>query len=129
MRNKSIRRVVQINDIVLDYPLQLSSELIKDDFYGETSLSIRGNPVGFLKNKECCTNEVTIYSGDNGWVSDGVLGKLDALNKLGVLTVLFDDGSTEQDTYYFNCATIPLEKTPLYDGSRWNKVVLNLIRG
>jgi hypothetical protein len=122
-----LKRVVSIDGITLDNKCFISSEFDIDDYIGESSLAIDGSSVVFVQAKGSMTKEVSITSKDSGWISrdtkDALSNTVDELSK----TVVFDDNTS--NTYYFDHSTTPIKFTPLYEGSLWYNVEINLLKG
>lgn len=122
-----MKRVVSIDSVVLDYKCFISSEFDVDDYLGKSSIAIDGSSVVFIQAKGSMTKVVSIYSKDSGWIhkdtKDSLIDTVDNLAKI----VTFDDSS--QDTYHYDFTQIPLEFTPLYEGSLWYTIKINLVKG
>ena len=122
-----MKRVVSIDGVTLDNPCFITSEFDIDDFIGDRSIAIDGSSVLFVQAKGSLTREVQIYSKTSGWVTKETKDLLiDTVDELGKL-VIFDDAS--QATYYYDHTKTPLKVDPLYEGSLWYNVEINLLKG
>ena len=122
-----MKKVISIDGIDLDHPLYISSEFDVDDYIGFRSVAIDGSSVMFIQAKGAMTKEVSIYSKDNGWISETTKALLMASVDNQSIVVEFDDLSNA--TYYFNHTKVPMEFTPLFEGSLWFTVKINLLKG
>ena len=122
-----MKRVVSIDGITFDNKLFISSEFDIDNYIGERSIAIDGSSIMFVQAKGSMTSDVSVYSKDSGWIhrdtKDLLTNNVDELGKL----LVFDD--TSSYTYYYDHTKIPLEFTPLFEGSLWYTVTINLVKG
>ena len=122
-----MKRVVSIDGIAFSNKLFISSEFDVDDFIGESTLAIDGSSVVFVQAKGAFTKEVSIDSKDSGWVhkdvKDLLMNNVDELSKL----VVFDDATN--GTYYYDHTKVPIQFAPLFEGSLWYTVTINLVKG
>ena len=122
-----MKRVKSIGGVVLDNNCFISTEFDVDNYIGESSIAIDGSSIVFIQPKGAMTLSVEIYSKDSGWVledtKNALIAIVDELSKV----VVFDDDSS--DVYYFDHTKVPISFTPLYNGSFWYNVLINLIKG
>ncbi len=122
-----MKRVTKIDGVTLDNKCFISTEFDIDDYIADRQIAIDGSSVLFVQAKGAMTNEVSITSKNSGWVSDttkdALINTVDELAKV----VEFDDATTA--TYYYDHTKVPLQLTPLYEGSLWYNVELNLLKG
>lgn len=122
-----MKKVTSIDGIAFDYPLYISSEFDISDYIGERSVAIDGSSVMFVQAKGAFTKEVSLTSKDTGWVTkdtkDLLINTIDELSK----TVIFDDTTT--GTYYYDHTKTPISFSPLYEGSLWYTIEINLVKG
>ncbi len=122
-----MKRVITIDGITLDNSCFISSEFDVDDFIGVRSIAIDGSSVLFVQSKGSMTKQVQITSKNSGWVSKDTKDLLFASVDVSAITVEFDDASTS--TYYYDHERVPMKLTPLYEGSLWYNVEINLLKG
>ena len=122
-----MRVVTKIDGIVLDHSLYISSEFDIDNFIGERSITIDGSSVMFVQAKGAMTKEVQLYSGNNGWQIETTKDLIEQNVGTTQITLTFSDATT--GVYYYDHASIPVTFKPLYDGSEWYNVTINLLKG
>lgn len=122
-----MRRVISIDGVILDHPLFIDSEFDIDNYIGERRVAIDGSSVMFIQPKGAFTKEVQLTSNTTGWQKEATKDSLiDIVNEEPKI-IYFTDGSF--GTYYFDLTATPLIFTPLYEGSVWYNVEINLIKG
>jgi len=122
-----LKRVEKFDDIELDYKCFISTEFDIDDYIGEKSIAIDGSSVMFVQPKGAMTKEVSIYSKDSGFISGATKDLLAASVDTNSKIVTYDDGTT--DTFYYDFTKIPISFKPLYEGSLWYSITINLLKG
>lgn len=122
-----MKRVVSINGIEFDYPLFSSEELNADNYIGTKTLTIGGGYNIELREKGSLSKEVTFLSRNSAFIREKTRRKLMRDIDLNAKNVIFTDGSEE--TYYYNYTSHALMCEPLYKGSEWYRVELNLLKG
>ena len=122
-----MKRVISIDGITLDYKLFISSEFDADNYIGSKQIAIDGSSIVYVQPKGSMTKEVSIYSKDNGWVSEAKKDLLMSSVDEAVKTVEFDDASS--GTYYYDHTKTPMTFDALYEGAEWYSVTINLLKG
>jgi 4-hydroxyphenylpyruvate dioxygenase-like putative hemolysin len=122
-----LKRVTTIDGIILDYKLFISSEFDADDYIGSRTIAVDGSSIMFIQAKGSMSKEIEIYSKDNGWVSEAKKELLmSSVDDLAII-VEFDDLSSA--TYYYDHTKTPMRFDPLYEGSEWYSITINLLKG
>lgn len=122
-----MKKVITIDGISLDNPCYISTEFDIDDFIGQRSVAIDGSSIMFVQAKGAMTKEVQITSKSNGWIESDTRDLLIASVDENSIIIEYDDLST--DTFYYDHTKTPLKLTPLYSGSLWYNVEINMLKG
>ena len=122
-----MKRVTIIDGITLDNACFISSEFDVDDFIGQRSVAIDGSSILYVQAKGSMTKQVQITSKMSGWITSDTKDLLFASVDMNSILVEFDD--TSSDTYYYDHEKVPMKITPLYEGSLWYNVEINLLKG
>jgi hypothetical protein len=122
-----LKRVKSIDGVTLDNNCFISTEFDIDDYIGERNIAIDGSSVVFVQAKGAMTREVKIYSKDSGWIhkdtKDLIIATVDTTAK----TVVYSDDTS--DTFYYDHSRVPVSFQPLYEGSLWYTIEINLLKG
>lgn len=122
-----MKRVTKIDGVILDNKCFISTEFDIDDYIAERQIAVDGSSVVFIQAKGAMTNEVSITSKSSGWISDVTKDALiDTVDEFAKV-VEFDDGTSA--TYYYDHTKVPLQVSPLYEGSLWYNVEINMLKG
>ena len=122
-----MKKVTHIDGIELDHSMYISTEFDIDDYLASKSVAIDGSTVMFVQPKGSMTREVEVYSKSNGWQEEATKDLLTASIDTDVVVVTYDDATT--DNFYYDHSKVPISFDPLYAGSLWYNVTINLIRG
>lgn len=122
-----MRKVITIDGISLDNACYSSAEFDIDDFLAERTVAIDGSSILFVQAKGAMSKDVQFTSKSNGWITSDTMDLLIASVDVNSIIVEYDDLSTE--TFYYDHTTTPLKFIPLYDGSLWYNVEINLLKG
>jgi len=122
-----LKRAVSINGITFDYKLFISSEFDMDDYIGSRQIAIDGSSVMYIQPKGAMSKEVKLYSKTSGIISETTKGLLEQDVDENIKNIVFDDASNGD--YYYDLTKTAIEFEPLYEGSEWYSVTINLVKG
>lgn len=122
-----MKKVISIDGITLDRSCFISSEYDADDFLGASEVAIDGSTILFVQPKGALTKEVQITSRGSGFQKKQTKELLMASVGVSPIVVGFDNSTS--DTYYYDHSRTPLQFEPLYDGSIWYTLTINLLKG
>jgi len=122
-----LKRAVSINGITFNYPLFSSEEYEAKDYIGTKTLTTGGRYNIKIQNKGSLTKEVMFSSGESAFIQEEIKNRLLGDVDLNAKNVIFTDG--REQIYYYNHNSNAITFTPLYEGSMWYKVEINLLKG
>ena len=122
-----MRKVSKIDNIVLNYPLYISTEFDVDNYIGKKSIAIDGSSVMFVQAKGALSNEVEVSSNGDAWVHETIKDQLMTIVDENEKVITYTDGTT--DTFHFDHTKLPLSFKPIYNGALWYNVTINLLKG
>lgn len=121
-----MKYVTHVDGIALSHKLYISTEFDVDDYLAAKDVAIDGSTVIFVQAKGAFTREVQLTSKENGWQTGAVKDLLTASVDETVKVLTFSDASVGD--YYYDHSKVPIAYDPIFTGSDWYSVVINLVR-
>lgn len=124
--NKIHKKVISIGGVTLDTPLFIDNDFNYNNYLGVSKKTVDGELVSSIYEKGTHSKLYRIYSNDNGWIKQSTINLIRLLNPLNLQTLVYSDSTS--DACYFNHEGSYLQTSPLYRGSIYCTLEINIIK-